>query len=313
MMGKAAEKETVLVRLQHQMQQDRASTNLELQRLTNEVALWRNAVVAGGTAAAPRIADASLASAQAEHGGALGNELETLAKLGSQWATTCSILADIPLHARGQAALVRSSGKGRTSGVSALVVAAARELVRDVTELQQGCLLTISDLRMAVCSERQRIDAQADMLRKQHEKMLHETFDRTQSKLEELATELSRDVEVQKVQVQREKEGRFLAETALAAANARLDSMQRERERDKAREEAREQERLQDQARLVHLQELLRAKKSDLKNMRKVCVSGCLRRVSECCQIRWAQGIVVTSVCLRTHGCACISLSWSVV
>ena len=112
--------------------------------LRQEVAVWRASAVGAGAGVRWGVEDGARELNERDH-------VDTLARLSSQWASTCSDLAHLPLHDR---AGLRGGGDGggggreRTRGVA---VACARQLVGDVAVLQQEMMLVISQVCVCVC------------------------------------------------------------------------------------------------------------------------------------------------------------------
>jgi len=257
MMRKYAAQESTVLKLHNNSQ----SSDFELARLHEEIALWKSRATVGTTGGHPRLASNNLRIVPAHQKGS-ENEVETLARLSSQWATTCSILADLPLNTDVRGGPGKARGRAGSNIDSALVVSVARELVRDVGVLQQDMLITISDLRLAMGSGGWPLE-----LRKQNEKMLQDMFQRTQATVQELGDDFTRQLEAERAERMREKEARLLAQSQSNNAKSRLESMQRDWEEERQQRDAQQQ---QDMLKAAELQEQLRKKKMELKQLRKV-------------------------------------------
>jgi hypothetical protein len=256
MMRKYAAQESAVLKLHNNSQ----SSAFEIARLQEEVALWRSRATVGSSVGH---ATHDLRRPPVHQKGS-ESEVETLARLSSQWATTCSILADLPINTSTRAGQGRARGRAGANSDSALVVSVARQLVRDVGVLQEDMLITISDLRLAIGFGEQRWPLE---LRKQNERMLHDMFVRTQTTVQELGDDLTRQLEAERAEMMREKEARLLAENQTRSAKSKLESMQRGWDEERLQHEA---EKEQDRLKITELYEHVRKKKTELKQMHKV-------------------------------------------
>ena len=163
-MDKIAAKEGALLKLRSQSENERRHSDLEIARLTQDVSLWRSTLM---HASHGKVIDDTGDGLPSRSGMGEGrpclvpcraeSEAELLAKLGSQWASTCSLLADVQAQdksrhfRRGQAAAIRVADRAGGEVIGASVALSMRQMVEDVVGLHQELLLTIAELRLLVC------------------------------------------------------------------------------------------------------------------------------------------------------------------
>ena len=150
-MDKIAAKEGALLKLRSQSENRQRHCDLEIARLTQDVALWRSTLMHAGEDKLSGNFGTDPSSRRDK------SESELLAKLGSQWASTCSLLVDLQSQDKGRNFPSRTgfmteigARKGEKE-IGASVVLLMRQMVEDVASLQQEMVLAIAEQRLLVC------------------------------------------------------------------------------------------------------------------------------------------------------------------